>query len=45
MEPLNPLLGVQAAIEREVPSEQCVSVDEALRMYTVDAAYGSFEEI
>jgi len=44
MEPLNPMLGVQAAIAREVPSEQCVSVDEALRMYTVDAAYGSFEE-
>ena len=44
MEPLNPLQGVQAAIAREGPSDQSVSVNEALSMYTVDAAYGSFEE-
>jgi predicted amidohydrolase YtcJ len=44
MEPLNPLLGVQTAVKRKVPYEQSVSVEEALRMYTVDAAYGSFEE-
>ena len=44
MEPLNPLLGVQTAVTREVFPEQRISVDEALRMYTVDAAYSSNEE-
>ena len=44
MEPLNPLLGMQTAVTREVFPEERVSVDEALRMYTVDAAYASNEE-
>jgi predicted amidohydrolase YtcJ len=44
MEPLNPLLGVQTAVTREVFPEERISVDEALRMYTVDAAYSSNEE-
>ena len=44
MEPLNPLLGIQEAVTRAAFPEQRVSVEEALRMYTVDAAYASFEE-
>jgi predicted amidohydrolase YtcJ len=44
MEPLNPLSGIQAAVTREVFPEERVTVDEALCMYTVDAAYASFEE-
>ncbi len=44
MEPLSPLLGVQTAVTREVFPEQRVTIDEALRMYTVNAAYSSSEE-
>jgi predicted amidohydrolase YtcJ len=44
MEPLSPLLGVQTAVTRKVFPEQQVTIDEALRMYTVDAAYSSGEE-
>ncbi len=44
MEPLNPLLGIQEAVMRESYSEQRLSVEEALRMYTLDAAYSSGEE-
>ncbi len=44
MEPLNPLLGVQTAVTIEVFPEERVTTDEALRMYTVDAAYSSNDE-
>jgi predicted amidohydrolase YtcJ len=44
MEPLSPLLGIQAAVERQFFPEERITVDEALRMYTVNAAYASFEE-
>jgi len=44
MEPLNPLLGMQEVVLRENFSEQRLSVEEALRMYTVDAAYSSCDE-
>jgi predicted amidohydrolase YtcJ len=44
MEPLNPLLGIQAAVTRQFFPEERITVDEALRMYTVNAAYASFEE-
>ena len=44
MEPLNPLLGMQTAVTREVFPEERITVEEALRMYTVDAAYSSNEE-
>jgi len=44
MEPLSPLSGIQAAVTRKCFPEERVTVDEALRMYTVDAAYASFEE-
>ena len=44
MEPLNPLLGIQEAVSRNYFSEERISVEDALRMYTVDAAYSSSEE-
>ena len=44
MEPLNPLLGIQAAVTREAFPEEQVTVYEALRMYTLDAAFSSNEE-
>jgi predicted amidohydrolase YtcJ len=44
MEPLSPLQGIQAAVEREFFPEEQITVDEALRMYTINAAYASFEE-
>jgi predicted amidohydrolase YtcJ len=44
MEPLSPLLGIQEAVLRERFIEQRVGVEEALRMYTLDAAYCSGEE-
>jgi predicted amidohydrolase YtcJ len=44
MEPLSPLLGMQEVVMRESFPEQRLSVGEALRMYTLDAAYCSGEE-
>jgi len=44
MEPLNPLLGMQTSVTREAFPEEKITIDEALRMYTVDAAYSSNEE-
>ena len=44
MEPLNPLLGIQDAVTRESYPEQRLTVEEALRMYALDAAYCSGEE-
>jgi predicted amidohydrolase YtcJ len=44
MEPLNPLLGIQDAVTRESYPEQRLTIEEALRMYTLDAAYCSSEE-
>jgi predicted amidohydrolase YtcJ len=44
MEPLSPLMGIQAAVTREAFPEEQVTLDEALRMYNVDAAYSSGEE-
>jgi len=44
MEPLNPLLGIREAVARESYPEQRLTVEEALRMYTLDAAYCSAEE-
>jgi predicted amidohydrolase YtcJ len=44
MEPLNPMLGIQSVVTRQFfPAEQ-LSVDEALRLYTVNAAYAAGEE-
>jgi predicted amidohydrolase YtcJ len=44
MEPLSPFLGMQEAVLRHNFPEQRLTVEEALRMYTVDAAYSSCEE-
>jgi len=44
MEPLSPLLGIQAAVTREFFPEERITVDEALRMYTIEAAFSSGEE-
>ena len=44
MEPLSPLLGMQEIVARKDFPEQRLSVEEALRMYTIDAAFSSGEE-
>ena len=44
MEPLSPLSGIQAAVTRESFPEERITVDDALRIYTVNAAYAAFEE-
>ena len=44
MEPLSPLLSIQEAVQRVSFPEQSLKVEEALRMYTADAAYSSCEE-
>ncbi len=44
VEPINPLLGIWAAITRKNFEEENLTVEEALRTYTVNAAYASFEE-
>ena len=44
MEPLSALLGVQELVSRQSYPEQRLSVDEALRLYTLNAAYCSGEE-
>ena len=44
MEPLSPLLGIQVAVMRNFFTEEQIEVKEALRMYTINAAYASFEE-
>jgi len=44
VEPVKPLLGIQAAVFRKSFPEEQISVDEALCMYTIDAAFASFEE-
>lgn len=44
MEPLSPLLGMQEAVLRASFPEQRLTAEEALRMYTVHAAYSSGEE-
>jgi predicted amidohydrolase YtcJ len=48
--PCNPLVGVYAAVTRKsergqaLSSEQAISPEQALRMYTLAGAYASFEE-
>ncbi len=44
MEPLSPLLGLQSAVTRRFYPEEQLTVDEALAMYTVNAAWASSEE-
>jgi len=48
--PDNPLVGIYAAVTRRAESgqqlqpEECISAKQALAMYTMNAAYASFEE-
>ena len=44
MEPLDPMLGMHEAVNRASFPEQRLTTEEALRMYTFDAAYCSGEE-
>ena len=44
MEPLNPLLGIQALVARKDFPKERLTVEEALRLYTVNAAYATLEE-
>jgi len=44
VEPINPLLGIWAAIARKGFKEESLTVEEALRTYTLNAAYASFDE-
>ncbi len=48
--PINPMAGIYAAVTRKAENgqtllpEEAVTADEALKLYTVNAAYASFEE-
>lgn len=44
VERINPLLGVWAAVAREDKLNERLTVEEALKTYTVNAAYASFDE-
>jgi predicted amidohydrolase YtcJ len=44
MEPLSPMLGIQELVARQNYPEQRLTVDQALWLYTSDAAYCSGEE-
>ncbi len=44
VEPVDPLLGIWAAVNRTINSEERLSVEEALKIYTLNGAYASFEE-
>jgi len=44
VEPISPLLGIYGAVSRESPPSERITVEEALRIYTINAAYASFEE-
>ena len=44
VEPINPLLGVWAAVARKGFVEESLTLEEALRTYTLNAAYASFDE-
>ncbi|NWF87625.1 amidohydrolase [Candidatus Bathyarchaeota archaeon] len=43
VEPINPLLGIWAAVARKNVAES-LTVEEALKTYTLNAAYASFDE-
>jgi len=44
VEPISPLLGVWAAVARKSFPEEKLTIEEALRTYTLNAAYASFDE-
>jgi predicted amidohydrolase YtcJ len=44
VEPINPILGVWAAVARKSFAEESLTVEEALRTYTLNASYASYDE-
>jgi predicted amidohydrolase YtcJ len=44
VEPISPILGIWAAVAKKEPVEERLTLEEALRTYTLDAAYASFDE-
>jgi len=44
MEPLSPLLGIESVVTRRFFPEEQLTIDDALRIYTANAAYASCEE-
>jgi len=44
VEPLNPILGIWAAVARKSFAEESLSIEEAFKTYTLNAAYASFDE-
>ena len=44
VEPIFPLLGVWAAVTKQSNPKEKLTVEEALRLYTLNAAYAAFEE-
>jgi len=44
VEPIDPLLGVWAAVTRKSFAEESLTVKKALKTYTLNAAYASFDE-
>jgi hypothetical protein len=44
VDPISPLLGIYAVVNRERFLQERITVEEALRIYTINAAYASFEE-
>ncbi|NLE06680.1 MAG: amidohydrolase [Crenarchaeota archaeon] len=44
MEPLNPFLAMQSAVTRQAFPEEQITVEEAIQMYTTNAAYSTHEE-
>jgi predicted amidohydrolase YtcJ len=44
VEPISPLLGIWAAVARKTFKEEGLTVEEALKIYTLNAAYASYDE-
>ena len=44
MEPISPLLGIQAAVSRKPFPEERLTIQEALKLYTLNAAFATNEE-
>jgi predicted amidohydrolase YtcJ len=44
MEPLNPLLGIQSSMTRDSFPKERLNAEEALQLYTFNAAYATLEE-
>jgi predicted amidohydrolase YtcJ len=44
VEQISPILGIWAAVARKDKAEEVLAVEEALKTYTVNAAYASFDE-